>query len=104
MRRAMLMLAACACLSACGSPSAPPPPEAERAAMEQAVAAYLAKQNMELKIDAWKSYAPAADGRSARAELAMTHAGGMVSASARFVFTFEKSSDGSWRVTGHEQK
>lgn len=90
------------CLVGCGGSSAPAVGE-QRQALDRAVASYLEDHDMDLKIDAYKTFSISEDGQTARAEIAMGYAGGMIKATARFNFDFEKQ-DGRWLVTNCSQK
>jgi len=75
----------------------------ERAAFDRAVANYLDQRSMGLKISEYKSFKLADDGAHAEAEIAMADAAGMIKATARFIFQFERT-DGTWRAVSHQQK
>ena len=89
------------CLVGCGGGETGP--GTDRPAFDQAVARYLEDHNMDLKIDAYKSFSISDDGNTASAEIAMGYAGGMIKATARFIIDFEKQGD-SWMVTNCSQK
>ncbi len=75
----------------------------DRAAFDQAVADYLEQRSMGLAISEYKAFTMADDGTHAEAEIAMADAAGMIKATARFIFHFERT-DGTWRVVSHQQK
>jgi hypothetical protein len=81
-----------------GEPQVP-----DRAAFDQAVADYLDQRGMGLAISEYKSFTMADDGTHVEAEIAMADAAGMIKATARFIFQFERT-DNTWRVTSHRQK
>jgi hypothetical protein len=95
----MLLLFAAGCSG--GEPGVPGVPD--RAAFDQAIADYLDQRSMGLKISEYKSFTMADDGAHAQAEIAMGDASGMIKATARFIFRFERT-NGAWRVVSHEQK
>lgn len=99
MRRALFLFVF---LVGCGG-SAATDPGADRPAFDQAVAAYLEAHNMDLKIEQYKAFSIGEDGNTATAEIAMGYAGGMIKATARFFFEFEKNGD-AWTVTDCSQK
>ncbi len=98
------MLATVMSLVGCGGGSTDPgPPEADRPAFDQAVAEYLHRSRMDLKIEQYKSFSMGEDGAAAQAEIAMGYAGGVMKATQRYLFEFEKF-DGRWQVTDCSQK
>lgn len=99
MRRSTWWLLPVLLLAGCGGEPAVP----DRAAFDQAVAAYLDSHHMDLKIERYKSFKLEGDGNAAEAEIAMGYAGEGIKATSRFIFHFQKTGAG-WQVSAHEQK
>lgn len=89
-------------VAAGGCEKATAPPAGVEPALSAAVAAYLARRDMDLAIAAYKSFRMSDDGRQAEAEIAMRHAGEGPRVTARFRFEFERR-DGDWHVVSHTQ-
>ena len=69
------------------------------APFKKAVAAYLERGNMAMALKEIKS-GPELEGTSATMTASLTHAQ-MGGPSVTWIFTFEKSADGTWKATKH---
>jgi hypothetical protein len=68
---------------------------------ESAIAKYLEQGNMAMKVKEIKT-GPTVDGQTATLTASLTHAE-LEGPSVTWTFTFEKTPDDTWKVTGHEK-
>ena len=94
-------LAVLLALSGCDGDETPVIPDRE--AFDAAVESYLSGRSMEMAIDEYREFTLAENGNTARAVIALAHAGeGYANLRVRWEFTFQKVND-RWRVSSHRQ-
>lgn len=76
------------------------PVEADTGPFERAIVTYLRDKNMGMRVDGFESLE--VEGDAARARCVLKQQSGLHRLGVKWSFTFERQSDGTWKVTSRE--